>query len=531
MSLATTSASRPRRAVTRAARPALLTVPLLGICAAILLAGGPAAASQGRAPAVGSTTAGIAWHGCDKGLQCARVRVPLDWDHPRGRTIRLAVIRHLASRPEHRIGSMFVNPGGPGGSFNQVKDDWKNLDAAGEGRFDIVGWDVRGAGKSTRVRCFRTQRSWRRFFDGWALPIPGTTEAQRRFLGKAADLTRRCGEHSGRLLAHMSTADTVRDLDYLRSLVGDRRLTYYGISGGTFIGETYANMFPGRVRAMELDGIVDPIAFTKGTEAGYANQLTYADQGFKNFLSLCQQAGPARCALAGHGSVKRRVGRLLTRLRRRPMSTPRGRLTYGDALAAITANLDRPADWPKPLAAALEKAARGDGADLATLGREGTNEFRSRGFEGSQAIICDDSPSREGPGAWPRVIDRLNRVSRISGRVYGWSVWSPCASWPARGADRYTGPWNASTKNPILVIGTRYDPSTPFRNARRVSHLLGNAVLLTHQGYGHLSSADPSACVNRAIGRYLVHLVTPRRGTVCPSNRQPFDPNFGQPLP
>ncbi len=433
---------------------------------------------------------------------------------------------------------MFVNPGGPGGSFNQVKDDWKNLDAAGEGRFDIVGWDVRGAGKSTRVRCFRTQRSWRRFFDGWALPIPGTTEAQRRFLGKAADLTRRCGEHSGRLLAHMSTADTVRDLDYLRSLVGDRRLTYYGISGGTFIGETYANMFPGRVRAMELDGIVDPIAFTKGTEAGYANQLTYADQGFKNFLSLCQQAGPARCALAGHGSVAKRVARLMARLKRHPLpapsASPKGHLTYADALQAILVGLSQgPASsygWPY-MAKAFEAAIDGDGSDLLFLGRALTTVWSDQvTAPGLPAIglICADSPAQQAPGAWRRVLGRFTHVSSIYGPVVFWWRWAMCSQWPARSADRYTGPWNAKTRNPILVVGTNHDPNTPYANARRVAHLLGNAVLLTHDGYSHTSPLDPSSCVERATSAYLVHLVTPPPGTVCPSNHQPFDPSFAK---
>lgn len=112
-----------------------------------------------------------------------------------------------------------------------------------------------------------------------------------------------------------------------------------------------------------------------------------------------------------------------------------------------------------------------------------------------------------------------------------WWEWAPCASWPARDPDRYAGPWNAKTANPILLIGTRYDPNTAYANARRAARRLGNAVLLTHDGYGHLSSTDPSACVERAESEYLIHLVAPPPGTVCASNRKPFDPQFGKPLP
>ena len=113
--------------------------------------------------------------------------------------------------------------------------------------------------------------------------------------------------------------------------------------------------------------------------------------------------------------------------------------------------------------------------------------------------------------------------------MLGWWLWAPCAAWRVRSADRYTGPWNAHTKHPILVVGTRYDPNTSYANARITARRLGNAVLLTHEGYGHVSLVDPSVCVQRAITGYLVDLTTPRKGTVCQSDRQPFDPHFGEP--
>jgi pimeloyl-ACP methyl ester carboxylesterase len=128
------------------------------------------------------------------------------------------------------------------------------------------------------------------------------------------------------------------------------------------------------------------------------------------------------------------------------------------------------------------------------------------------------------------VVRRLEAVSRIGGRPLGW-INAPCASWPAASDDRCTGPWDATTKEPILIIGTRFDPNTPLANARRAARRLGNAVLLTHDGYGHLSHRDPSTCVVQATGSYLVDLTTPVPGTVCPADRLPFDPAFGQPGP
>ena len=206
-------------------------------------------------PRSGSDRAGsavsIRWRSCGVRLDCARVRVPLDWARPAGPKITLAVIRHRASRPGKRIGTLFFNPGGPGVSgVGDVKDPFVSrlLDEAGGGRFDVVSWDPRGVGASTHVRCFRNELNATRFWGG--LTVPTTVAASRRYLAKAIEYARRCAQLSGSLLAHISTADTVRDLDYLRVLLHQRRLTYLGWSYGTFLGQTYANMFPGRVRAM-----------------------------------------------------------------------------------------------------------------------------------------------------------------------------------------------------------------------------------------------------------------------------------------
>jgi pimeloyl-ACP methyl ester carboxylesterase len=212
--------------------------------------------------------------------------------------------------------------------------------------------------------------------------------------------------------------------------------------------------------------------------------------------------------------------------------TPTGELTYGEALTALKlAALAEPSVWPLA-AAALEAAIQGDGSVIEAIARTFTSDQVRIGIqEQSTALICADSPARQPASAWPRVVDRLEAVSRIGGPVVGWLVGAPCASWPRASADRYTGPWDATTKHPILVIGTRFDPTTPLRNARLAARRLGNAVLLVHDGHGHLTRRDPSSCVTQAIGRYLVDLATPPSGTVCPSDRLPFDPDFGQPIP
>jgi pimeloyl-ACP methyl ester carboxylesterase len=476
------------------------------------------------ASAAASSTS-IQWRSCGERLQCARVRVPLDWDRPHGRTISLKLIRHLASKPEQRIGSMFINPGGPGDSgVGLVKGAGDDLDGWGAGRFDVVSWDPRGTNASTPVRCFRSERSAARFWRGVSIPI---TKAQSTsFSRKSTALARRCGNVSGWLLPHISTADTARDLDHLRRLVGDSTLTYVGLSYGTFLGQTYANMYPGRVRAMLLDGVVDPVRYTRSAEARTVSGIRGTDEVFNQFLDLCRRAGPERCALAGRlRTPAERFHRMLQRVRRSPVpapdARPPGSLDEADLLLSQFAPLRNPELWPQN-AAALNAAMRGNPSDL----EAGAGPFLTpKGWASvttSAAISCADASARRPPKAWPRVIGRFNRISRMQGRVQGWWLWAPCAAWPVRGQDAYRGTWNASTPNPILLIGTRHDPNTPYRNAVRAQRLLGNAVLLTHNGYGHLSYQDPSACVELARVEYLVNVKTPPNGTVCKPDKRPF---------
>jgi pimeloyl-ACP methyl ester carboxylesterase len=510
----------PSGSAAGAARRVLLAAALAAACVAAL------------SGAAGAVAAPIAWTACGppQRLQCARIRVPLDWDRPNGRMITLSVIRHLASHPHQRIGSMLINPGGPGDTgVGLVRGAGADLDAWGDGRFDVVSWDPRGSNASTPVRCFRSKGSERTFWKGAS--IPTTTAAAIRFRRTTADLARRCGRVSGWLLPHISTADTARDLDHLRRLVGDRRLTYVGLSYGTFLGQTYANMFPGRVRAMMLDGIVDAVEYSKGAEARAANSVAGTDAVFERFLSLCESARPDRCALAGRSRpAAERMRRLFARLRRAPIPAPRasppGKLSYGDLLLSQFSPIRDPKLWPRD-AKRLDAALRGDGSALETEAREWKKPAGWSAATTSAAIQCADAPARTGSRSWPQVITRLNRISRLQGRVQGWWLWAPCASWPVRGEDSYRGPWSASTPNPVLLIGTRYDPNTAYANARRAERRLGNAVLLTHDGYGHLSIQDPSTCVDRARAAYLVSLITPPKGTVCKADKQPFDPGFG----
>jgi pimeloyl-ACP methyl ester carboxylesterase len=362
--------------------------------------------------------------------------------------------------------------------------------------------------------------------------VPSTRADERRYLARTVELARRCGQRNGALLAHISMADQVRDLDHLRRLAGDRRLTFFGESNGTLMGQTYANMFPGRVRAMALDGIVDPIPYNRGTAAALANGLTDTDLVWDQFVAACEAAGPTLCAMAGQGPVKPRVDALLARVRRAPLpapnATPPGVLTYGELLAIAKFNVPAfPADWALS-SGAIEVAIQGDGSILKDIAGALRSDSVRVAFEQNTALTCADAPSRHTAAEWPAVVRRLTQISRIGGIPFGWVTGAPCASWPTRSAVRYSGPWNAVTRTPILLINLRYEPNTPLVSARIAERRLGKAVLLVENGPGHLTANNPSTCVNAALGTYLVHLRTPRRGTVCAPDHVPFDPAFGQ---
>jgi pimeloyl-ACP methyl ester carboxylesterase len=510
-------------------------VALAAGCAVGLAAG--AAGASDRLPTAGAVGASISWGACDPpvpnraDLQCARIRVPLDWDRPKGRTISLAVIRHLASKPSERIGTLLINPGGPGDTgVGLVAGDPEGVDAIGGGRFDVVSWDPRGTHASTRLRCFGSRGSEQRFWAG--ATVPTTDAAAKRAVRRAAALARRCGKLSGWLLPHISTADTARDMDHLRALVGEEKLTYVGLSYGTYLGQTYANMFPDRVRAMLLNGLVNAVRYSEGAEERQDMFSGAADEVFDQFLSLCASAGPERCALAGGAaSPAEKWNQLLARVKRRPIPAPasngtglsRAELTFGDLLSSQFAPMRAPSTWPQN-AADLDAALRGDASALEDAASQYTSPEGWSGAATSAAIQCADAPTRRGPQAGLEVFERLRRAGFLQGPLHFAWEWAPCASWPVRGEDNYRGPWGARTPNPILLINQRYDPNTGYGNALAAARYLGNSVLLTHEGYGHLFFQNPSECVDNAMADYLANLTTPPPGTVCQSDQQPFDP-------
>ena len=301
-------ASKGRSRQARRAVAALVTT-----LASLVVAGNTApVGAAGPADTAGLAVPTIAWRPCSPGdsLQCASVRVPLDYGRPTGPQITLSVNRLPALDPAHRLGSIFLNPGGPGGSgVDMVSEVAFGMSVAFRGRFDIVGFDPRGIARSTPLVCFTDATELGRAAAPW--PYPLGSEQERRQEQYDRQLAQSCSAHASSIIDHMSTADVARDLDLLRAAVGDSSLTYLGYSYGTQIGTTYANLFPHRVRAIVLDGVLDPVAWTTGTSANRApfSYRLHSDLGaqatLEQFFVRCDRAAtdtdPATtCAFGPH---------------------------------------------------------------------------------------------------------------------------------------------------------------------------------------------------------------------------------------
>jgi pimeloyl-ACP methyl ester carboxylesterase len=497
-------------------------------------------ARSGSAAVAAGASSPVLWSPCERGrFDCATVPVPLDYDQPKGATILLSLIRLRATDPARRIGSLLVNPGGPGGSgVDLVLGAGEVLAPEIRARFDLVGFDPRGVARSTALRCFGTPRQWGPAF--WAdLPLTpagvDVVAAADRYLADA------CAQRGGSILDHMSTADVARDMDLLRARLGDERLTFLGFSYGSMLGTTYANLFPDRVRAIVIDGVLDPIAWTTGAagqqDLPFSTRLR-SDAGAQatlgEFFRLCDQAGPD-CAFSGNSAA--RFAALRARLLDGPIQvTLDGEtfpFTYTDLIYGMLGVLYSPFAWPfaGEVLALLEQSASATAIGTALAGlRQSLGYVNKRGFphypnfvESLPGVACSDSDNPDSHLDWFTAAESAEAQFGYFGRAWTW-ISSICSVWPGRSDDRYTGPWNAATANPVLVVGNFFDPATRYEGAQTVAGLLPNSRLLSYAGWGHTAYGGLSRCIDTAVNAYLISGALPAAGTVCQPEMDPFAP-------
>lgn len=495
---------------------------LVALVVALALAGAACSAGDGGAsPLHGAsprdTTDGgatIDWSAPDAGgFESATLAVPLDHDDPDGPQIPLALVRRPAEDPSARIGSLLVNPGGPGASGIEWARQ-ASLVFSGEvlERFDIVGWDPRGVGESAAVACLDGPR-----LDALnALdPLPDSPEEAEALDAATTELVEACEANTpDGLLEHVSTVESARDMDRVRAAVGDDALTYVGWSYGTELGTAYAELFPDRVRALVLDGAVPPdlseaeVAVAQG--AGF-------EQALNDFLAWCE--GSELCRFPGPRDPGEALDQILAGIDAEPLapvSPADGRpVTIGYALTAIAAALYAEEAWPA-LAQALAQAERGEGRTLMLLadtynGREPDGTY-SNLFAAYYAVQClDRAPMSEAERA--RVAERLEVLApRMGALALGSDV---CEEWPVE-ARPARGPVAAEGAPPILVITTTGDPATPYQWGLQLAEQLTSGVLVVNDGAGHTAYGQGDPCIDAIVERYLIDLEVPEYGTACP---------------
>lgn len=463
----------------------------------------------------------LSWVDCgDPGYQCATADVPLDYHNPGAGTISLALRRHVAGDPARRIGSLFVNPGGPGGSgVGFVSSVVKTMPEEIAARFDVVGFDPRGVGKSRAVQCWSAEEMQREWAEVPAQWRPGAFE---RGQDSAARFDAACQARSGDLLPYIGTEFVARDMDLLRAAVGDDEISYLGVSFGTMIGSVYANLFPRRIRALVLDGAYNPETYANDPYTYDYAQYVELEGALNRFLgwcaddrTACQFGDPAR------GGPAAAFDALVSDLTDRPVRNESGQVVANGASLVyglmMQLNGGRAA-WPAIADALRQAADHRDGPALRPVSRFA--EF----FAPNVAVECAD---RVYPPSTLELQARLALDVAAAPRMGPIAAWGPpgydhshanaCQRWSAPRASRYAGPWSAPDSAPILVVGTTGDPDTPYRDAVALTSMLENGRLLTVDGEGH-SGFGHSQCARDTETTYLIELAAPPTGTTCAGN-------------
>ncbi|MFI1562431.1 alpha/beta hydrolase [Streptomyces sp. NPDC020490] len=436
--------------------------------------------------------------------RCATLKVPLDWAKPDGETIGLALIRARA-RGEHRIGSLLFNFGGPGGSGVSMMPWYASTVSSLRERYDLVSWDPRGVAASEGVRC----RGDKEIQAAEEVDVtPDTPAEETAYFQDAADFGKGCQKAAGKLMAHVSTTDTARDMDLMHRVLGDDKMHYFGISYGTELGGVYAHLFPRNVGRLVLDAVVDPSADAVGHAM---NQTRGFQRALDDYLKSTGQ-DPQQ------GS--RKIAGLLKRIDAHPLPTSSGReLTQTLALTGIVLPLYSKEGWPT-LTSALKSAQQGDGSELLELA-DSYNERDASGHYGttthSQRLIsCLDDRQRPTAAETRKLLPAFEKISPVFGDFLGWDTAGWCHDWPVPG--QYDTPEvSAPGAPPVLVVGNTGDPATPYEGAKKMADELGEdvGVELTWKGEGHGAYGSGSDCVDSTVNAYLLKGTVPKDGKVC----------------
>ncbi len=459
-------------------------------------------------------TTGVDWEVCGN-LECATVEVPLNWAEPDGETIEIAFNRHRARDASNRIGSLLINPGGPGGSGKDLTSYFVSI--AGDDvvdRFDVVGFDPRGVGSSTPIDCGPADVIDAQYVADPILTTEAEVEAARAAI---TEFALNCRELSGPVIEYMDTVSAARDMDALRDALGDDHLHFLGYSYGTQLGATYAQLYPDNVGRIVLDGAVDFLLpaeeISEGQALGFEAALT-------NYVEWCQ--AERDCPLVDGTDAARAQIRDIT-LTARDQGYPAGGQSVNGNLMVygVVVTLYDEASWPFLTIALTEVIERGEARtflELANfyLDRSGqTGEYQSNSTIAFTAVNCLARNGDEGLYTLAELQEYQRDAEELS-PTFGWWFGSGlgCDGWPWVAGERITDLSAAADAAPMLVVGTTDDPATPFEWSESLAERL-DASLLVYEGDGHTAYGRSNQCVTDVVDAYLVSGELPSSGTRC----------------
>lgn len=450
----------------------------------------------------------IAWESCGAN-ECGTLEVPVSYQEPDGATIELALERTAASGD--RIGSLVVNPGGPGAPGTTVPESAEFYFAPDVlERYDVVGFDPRGTGDSAPVDCLSDSE-----LDDYVAEDPGpdNKREERHYAETQLDYWQGCADNTGEILGHVSTIEAARDMDVLRAVLGEEKLAYFGWSYGTRLGSTYADLFPEKVGRFVLDGATDPGL------SSYESTLSQAE-GFEVALSSYVQdcVDKGGCFLGD--SVDEGLATitdLLDSIEEEPLPTDQERdLEIGNAVYGVITPLYNQDYWTI-LDEALQTALDGDGSSLLFLsdayGSRENGEYTDNSLEAISVINCLDNPEAVPPEEVPSHYDEFQQASPTFGRIFAWFLIA-CDGIPVERTEPDVE-IDAPGAAPIVVIGTTRDPATPYHEAVAMAEALESGVLLSRDGDGHTGYNQGNACIDDAVHAYLIDGTVPQDGLEC----------------
>ena len=461
----------------------------------------------------------LTWKACQSGgMTCTTVTTPIDWAKPGAGSLKLAVIRH-ATTSASRVGSLLVNPGGPGGSgFDAVAQSLDYLtNASVQKAYDVVGWDPRGVGRSTPVTCYDGAQ-----MDAFLYATPDQPEGSDAWLASRVpvekDFGTACAKNTGPLLGHIDAESNARDMDLLRSVLGDTTLHYLGFSYGTFFGAQYAKLFPKRVGRLVLDGPVDP-ALSEPQD--FTTQMAGFESSFRAYVTDCLSA--SGCPFTG--TLDDALGQakaLFQKAGTEGLTIADGRqLTLGVLGTAISYPLYDRDSWPSlsSMIAGLQKGS----AKLAFTFADAYNG-RSSGAVYDHSVdvyvaaLCLDGAYPTDLAGTRATMDAIAQAAPTVGEILSYSDWVQvsiaCQNWPYRNV-LTAEPIHAAGAAPIMVVGTTDDPATPYSGAVALADQLDSGVLVSRTGEGHTAYASGNACIDRTVDRYLVSGTVPADDPHC----------------